>query len=75
MQWKAVLDRFEGNNGILLCTDEELQVNMPRELLPPNISEGDHLMVNLEIDHESTKQAHERVTRLIDKLVNRPKEN
>lgn len=72
MQWKAVLDRFEGDYGILLCTEQEIEVNLPRQLLPVEIVEGDHLLVQLEIDQESTKAAKERVTRLLDKLINRP---
>lgn len=75
MNWKAVLDRIEGEFGVLLCSEEEFEVTVPLQLLPANIAEGDYLAVQLQIDHQSTEAAKERVTRLIDKLVNRSQED
>ncbi len=75
MKWKAIVDRFEEKQAVLLVGDEEQQLVVPISLLPKKLREGDHLLVTWEIDHASTAEAEKRVTAILDRLVNRSKEN
>jgi hypothetical protein len=37
---KAVIDRFEGNLGVVLFGADEIKVNIPKKLLPKGAKEG-----------------------------------
>ncbi len=52
---KAVIDRFEGDHAIVLFGDEETKVDIPRQLLPLGVKEGDWLNVSFELDPEGDK--------------------
>ena len=43
---KAVIDRFEGDHAVVLFGDDELKVDIPRQLLPPGAKEGSWLKVS-----------------------------
>ncbi|MDP2718407.1 MAG: DUF3006 domain-containing protein [Dehalococcoidia bacterium] len=47
IEQKAVLDRIEGSTGILLLGESENIVNVPLQLLPSGVREGDWFTVNL----------------------------
>ncbi|NLY11299.1 MAG: DUF3006 domain-containing protein [Firmicutes bacterium] len=68
MEFQAVIDRFEGEWAVLLVGEKEYVVNFPKELLPKGAKEGDHLSGNFRIDQDSTEQARQRVTSLLEKL-------
>lgn len=70
MQWKAVVDRIEGDIAVLLAAEDEFVVHIPLQLLP-NIKEGDHLQASWAVDPQATEQAKDRVTDLLQKLINR----
>ena len=53
MSQKAVIDRFEGDFGIVIIGEEEgeRQVDVPRKALPKGAREGDWLQVEMHGDH------------------------
>ena len=53
----AVIDRFEGENAVLLVGKNEQQVIFPTSELPKNLNEGDYLRMNISFDAEATKSA------------------
>ncbi len=74
MQWKSVVDRFEEDLAVVLVGEEEIAIPIPRSLLPPKVKEGDHLRTTWSVDDDATSKAKERVTSLLDQLVNRTKQ-
>lgn len=80
MEWKAVVDRFEDETAVLYYVQEDeeqedIWFQLPKFLLPQGVKEGDFLNAIWEIDHDLTRQARDRVTSLIDRLVNRNDED
>lgn len=65
---KAVIDRFEGKSAVLLCGDEEVEMNIPRELLPRGAGEGEWLRVSFEHDPAETEKRRERAKELLGRL-------
>ena len=47
---KAIIDRFEGNYAVLLCGDNEVQLEVPKELLPEDAKEGVWLDIIIKVD-------------------------
>ena len=70
---KAVIDRFEGEFAVVLFGDEEIKVDIPRQLLPSNAREGSWLYVTFETDPGGTKKQKDKVEDLLNKLKDRPK--
>jgi len=68
---KAVIDRFEEGYAVVLVGDEEIKVDIPRELLPKEAKEGSWLNFNLDLDPEGTekqkKKIEDKLKRLLDK--------
>ena len=71
---KAVIDRFEGEYAVILFGDDEIKVDIPRQLLPPNAKEGSWLNVSFELDPEGEKKQREKVEGLLDKLKKKGKQ-
>jgi len=75
MQWHAVIDRFEGDFAVLIHVDEKTKekttITIPRKLLPAEIKEGDYLSATWEVDEAATQAARERVTSILNRLINR----
>lgn len=66
---KVTLDRFEGCYAVLLVRDgESCEIDFPSCLLPDDCKEGDILDITITRDAESTEEASERVSSLIEKL-------
>lgn len=66
---RAVVDRFEGDQAVLLLGDREAaSVIWPRAFLPEEASDGAVLEVTLEIDSEETADAAEQIRRLLKDL-------
>ncbi len=68
---KAVIDRFEEGFGVVLFGDEEVQVNIPKKLLPKGSRGGSWLKVEIELDEEGTKKQAEKIQGMLDKLKNK----
>ena len=46
-------------------------VELPRQLLPQELKEGDYLTATWQLDREATESARERVTAILERLANR----
>ncbi len=68
---KAVIDRFEGDMAIVLFGNEEIKVDIPKELLPEGVKEGSWLNVNLDLDIEETTAREDRIKAKLEKLKNK----
>ena len=71
MKTGAVIDRFEGDNAVLLVGKDERQAVFPTAGLPEGLSEGDYIRMEISYDAKATKAAMEESTRLLDKLRGR----
>ncbi len=71
MKLKAVIDRFEKDNALLIVVENKKEYVVPRDSLPPNVVEGLWLLIEVEdqrvmdtvIDEEETTKVRERLTR------------
>ncbi|BAB07681.1 DUF3006 domain-containing protein [Halalkalibacterium halodurans] len=79
---RAVLDRIaEDQQAILLVGEQEKELVIPKEVLPPEAKEGDHLLIVIEndqvtsvsIDDEGTAQAKRRIKEKMARLRNKKK--
>ncbi len=69
---KVTLDRVEGSTAILLVRDDErFRIEIPVELMPEGLREGDILDISISRDDDATEEARKRVQDLIDKLKKR----
>lgn len=68
---RAVIDRFEGSQALLLVGEGEAAIQFPRELLPPGAAEGDILRVSFQIDHEATAAQRRKIEDLLERLSNK----
>ena len=68
---RAVIDRFEDENAVLLVGEDERQAMFPAVGLPEGLSEGDHIRMEISYDAKATKAAMEETTRLLDALRGR----
>lgn len=67
---KAVIERIGDPTAVLVLPDRDfLRFNLPAILLPEGCSEGDIVTVTLAPDCEATREAHDRVARLINGLM------
>ena len=65
---KAVIDRFEGEYAVVLFGEDELKVDIPRQILPPGAKEGSWMNVSFELDLEGENKQREKIEGLLDKL-------
>lgn len=73
MDITAVVDRFEGDQAVLLVGNEETAVMWPRASLPAGVREGHVLRVRLAIDEDATARAHAAAAALLERLQRREK--
>jgi hypothetical protein len=67
---KAVIDRIGETLAVLVVPGEEnLRFNIPLALIPAGCQEGDILTLSLERDEAATREAEDRVSRLIGDLI------
>ena len=70
--FKVTLDRIEEDTAVLLVRDEEsVKINIPLFLLPEGSKEGDILDIAIDRDVQETENAKERVSSLLEKLMNK----
>lgn len=73
---KAVIDRFEAEQAVLLLNDGQEQLVVPRKVLPDMVKAGDWLEVQIEngevvsavIDEEETARVKQRIAEKLAKL-------
>ena len=67
---KVVIDRIGGMIAVLVIPGEEnLRLNVPVALIPAGCQEGDILTLSLERDEAATREAEDRVSRLLGDLI------
>lgn len=67
-EFKAFVDRIEGDRAVVLIGEEGRQAIWPLEYLPEGSREGSVLRVAIGLDEDATKQTEEIVDSLIDRL-------
>ena len=73
---KAVIDRFENGQAVLLVGDQERKLVVPRKSLPRGVKEGHWLKINIEeeslvsaaIDDEETARVRQRIAEKLERL-------
>lgn len=69
IKFRGVVDRFEGQTAVVLLGEEEQEaVELPKKFLPEGVVEGDILTVKIKGQKDRTKEAKEKVSRLIENL-------
>jgi hypothetical protein len=76
MKKKAVIDRIEGNNAVIIVMPDNDRLVIPKSMLPGGSKEGDWLKVDVsddrvlqaESDPEATKAARERIASKLNQL-------
>ena len=76
MMEKAVIDRFEEGQAVLLVGEQERKLVVPRKSLPKGAKEGQWLKVELDgerlvsaaIDQEETARARQRIAEKLERL-------
>ena len=69
MKLKIVIDRFEGDNAVVLLDESATCFAWPRAYLPPGAAEGDHLTISLTIDKKATRSARQEAKDLLRQLL------
>ena len=72
---KAVIDRFEGDYAVMLFVPDEIQVDIPRRLLPEGCKEGDWFNVIFELDPKEKEERRTRIQHKMEMLKKRSSEN
>lgn len=73
---KAVIDRFEEDQAVLLIGDQERKLVVPRKSLPRGVKEGHWLRVEMDgerlvsaaIDEEETAKVKQRIAEKLERL-------
>ena len=65
---KAVIDRIVGNIAVILFEEQNLEINVPVELLPKNIKEGTWLNINFSVDDNYTAEMYRKNKELLEKI-------
>lgn len=66
---KALIDRIEENQAVVLLEAEEKRVNWPLKFLPEGAKEGQVLHFKIKIDLESTKAREDEVEKLWKEIL------
>jgi hypothetical protein len=73
---KVTVDRLEGDMAVLLLrNDERIKFNLPINLLPEGVHEGDILDISITIDEGATDESKSRVSSLIERLKSKKQED
>jgi len=70
MRLKASVDRIEGKIVVLLGEgkDKTITLDLPLEIFPKNVQEGDVINLSLTVDRKETAARKERISKIIDKF-------
>jgi hypothetical protein len=73
---RASLDRFEDNDLAVVYADDGRRFDVPRELIPKNVKEGDRLKIHLRdskvikviVDHKDTEELEKKIREKLERL-------
>ena len=68
---EAVIDRYEGDQAVLLLGEDERSVVFPARFLPTGLDEGAYLRIEIAFDAEATVQAQREAADLLRELQER----
>lgn len=63
---RAVIDRFEGAQAVLLVGEEDRKAVFPRKYLPEALREGDHVNIAIRFDAAATESARREAEALLE---------
>lgn|GEM_PF-4423815 len=63
------LDRYEGQYAVLIDPQTHATVNIPRNYIPNNTSEGTYVSINITQDLNTTQAVAEEANKLIHELT------
>lgn len=67
---RAFVDRIEGDLAVIVLSDGSgVQFELPLKYLPPNVSGGDHLLINLQLHPARRQDTLQIVTELQRELT------
>lgn len=66
---KLELDRFEEDKAVLF-TEANIEVVLPKEILPKDCEEGDILHLHLTTDEEETGKREKKAKDLLNEILN-----
>lgn len=69
---QCYIDRFEGNFAVLLLDEE--QILFPRAFLPDYATQGDYLVLEINIDAGARKQAEHDIQKSRRRLIDEERE-
>lgn len=61
-----IIDRFEEEWAVI--SNDGQTFNIPRQILPREVGEGDVIKISIEVDRTATKERTSSVKKLIDEL-------
>ena len=65
---KAVIDRIEESFAVIIFEEQNIQIDVPVELLPENIKEGTWLNINFSVDDSYTADMYRKNKELLEKI-------
>ena len=51
------------------------KIILPREMIPENVSDGDHLTIKIDVDQEATTDAEDEAISILQRLKNRKRDD
>ena len=67
---KMIIDRVEGDLAVIVLADDDaVKFNLPVNLLPEDIHDGEHLQVTFALDRDSRAAAKQKVADLLKELT------
>jgi hypothetical protein len=70
--FRAFIDRIENGKAVLLVGEhEDIELVVPKELLPPTAVEGAVLYISIRHDEKESERLREAVERMVQELTNR----
>lgn len=65
---RAVIDRFEEAQAVLLVGEAERKLVLPRRYLPETLREGDHVTIAIRFDAAATENARREAEALLEEV-------
>ena len=71
---EAVIDRIEDATAVILLGPNEVKIELPVDLLPPEAEEGSILSIDFRVNTEATQRQREKITGLISRIKKRKRD-
>ncbi len=64
----AIVDRFEDSQAIIILENAD-QIIWPKQKLPPETKEGQHLNINISLDHASQDKQENIAKKFLNEIL------